>query len=331
MNTLYLILIKQKPVIIFKYSVSSTLKQFRMKGLLATFIIHVILVDTVLSLSESDSCDGEHCGSVISMPIMDNMKASLKADLDVSKMNKHLKAYIEQEIEKGVKTAMESMMQQMIENKTEKMNSEIKTLSEKKNAEITFRLQDSEEKQMRKTVQMEQLIKNKSEEMLTLFQDNEVKSMASFEVKMEEFKQKFEQKNKLKYAFFTHLSSDKSNLKKGTIVIFDVVPLNIGGAYDGTTGKFTCKEDGIYTFSWTTLSNTKKDFTSALVVDGTPIATNVVDNDQTKDTMTGSITVIVKMTKGQEAWIKFVEPSKNYLESSWADNVPSSVFSGYKI
>ncbi|CAG2197334.1 unnamed protein product [Mytilus edulis] len=123
-------------------------------------------------LSESDSCDGEHCGSVISMPIMDNMKASLKADLDVSKMNKHLKAYIQQEIEIGVRTAMENLMKQMIENKTEKLNSEIKTLSGMKNTEITVRLDNSEENKQKKTVQMEQLIKNKSEEMLTLFQDN---------------------------------------------------------------------------------------------------------------------------------------------------------------
>ncbi|XP_076077641.1 uncharacterized protein LOC143048080 [Mytilus galloprovincialis] len=269
-----------------------------MKGLLATFIIHVILVDTVLSLSESDSCDGEHCGSVISMPIMDNMKASLKADLDVSKMNKYLKAYIEQEIEKGVKIAMENIMKQMIENKTEKM---------------------------------ELLIKNKSEEMLTLFEVRDEKSKASFEVKMEEFKQKFEQKNKLNYAFFSHLSSTKTNLKQNTIVIFDVVRLNIGSAYDGTTGKFTCKEDGVYTFSWTTLSNAKQDFTSALVVDGTPIASNVVDNESTDDALSGSIRVIVKMTKGQEAWIKAVGSQGDYVYGSWYGSIPSSVFSGFKI
>ncbi|VDH88975.1 Hypothetical predicted protein [Mytilus galloprovincialis] len=300
-----------------------------MKGLLATFIIYVILVDTVLSLSESDSCDGEHCGSVISMPIMDNMKASLKADLDVSKMNKHLKAYIQQEIEIGVRTAMENLMKQMIENKTEKMNSEIKTLSGMKNAEITVRLDDAVERQTIKTNQMELLIKNKTEEMLTFIKDNEVKSMASFEVKMEEFKQIFEQKNKLSYAFFSHLSSPKTNLKSNAIVIFDVVPLNIGGAYDGTTGKFTCKEDGIYTFSWTTQSSSKIDFTSALVVDGTLIASNVVDNDETEDALTGSMSVIVKMTKGQQAWIKFVEPVKNFLNHSWSG--PSSVFSGFKV
>ncbi|CAC5406073.1 C1QL [Mytilus coruscus] len=229
-----------------------------MKGVFMTFIIHVILVDKILCLSESDSCDGEQCGSVISMPIMDNMKASLKADLDVSKMNKHLKAYIKQEIEIGVKTAMENLMKQMIENKTEKMNSEIMTMSEKTNIELTVRFNNAEERQKTKTDQMKQLIQNKSGEMLALFQDNEDKSQASFGVKMEEFEQKFEQKNRLNYAFFAHISSDKDNLKIGTIIIFNVVPLNVGSAYDGTTGKFTCKEDGIYMFSWTTLSNSKR-------------------------------------------------------------------------
>ncbi|XP_063402145.1 uncharacterized protein LOC134686403 [Mytilus trossulus] len=320
-----------------------------MKRLFVTFIIHVILVDTILSLSESDSCDGEHCGSVISMPIMDNMKASLKADLDVSIMNKHIKAYIEQEIKKGVKTAMESMMQQMIENKTDKMNSEItekfkdaeerqkvkadqmELLIKNKSEEMLTLFQDNKEKQTIETVQMELLIKNKTKQMLTIIKDNEDISMANFEVKMEELKQKFEQKDRLKYAFFSHLSSSKTNLTPNTIVIFDVVPLNIGSAYDGTTGKFTCKEDGIYTFSWTTLSGSNQDFTSALVVDGTPIASNVVDNESTGDALTGSMSVIVKMRKGQQAWIKCVGPSKNYLYSSWTGNAPSSVFSGFKI
>ncbi|CAG2197333.1 C1QL [Mytilus edulis] len=154
--------------------------------------------------------------------------------------------------------------------------------------------------------------------------------MASFEVKMEEFKQKFEQKDRLKYAFFTHFSSSKSNLKENTIVIFDVVPLNIGSAYDGTTGKFTCKEDGIYTFSWTTLSNSNTDFTSALVVDGTPIASNAVDNDETGDALTGSISVIVKMTKGQEAWIKAVG-SQGIMYMHHGQIIYPSVFSGFKI
>lgn len=302
-----------------------------MKGIFMTFIIHVILVDKILSLSESDSCDGEQCGSVISMPIMDNMKASLKADLDVSKMNKHLKAYIEQEIEKGVKTAMENLMKQMIENKTEKMNAEIMTMFEKKDTEITVRFNNAEKRQKTKTDQMTQLIQNKSGEMLTLFQDNEDKSKTSFGVKMEEFEQKFEQKDRLNYAFFAHISSSQENLKIKTIVVFDVVPLNIGRVYDGTTGKFTCKKDGIYTFSWTTLSHDNMDFTSALVVDGRPIASNAVDNDVTRDAMTGSITVIVKMTKGQKAWITVLQPSTNRLSVSWSDNIPNTVFSGFKI
>ncbi|XP_052100689.1 uncharacterized protein LOC127734715 [Mytilus californianus] len=374
-----------------------------MKGILVTFIIiHVILVDTLLSLSESDSCDGEHCSEVISMPIIDDMRATLKADLDVSKMNKHLKAYIQQEIEKGVKTAMENLMKHMIENSTDKMNAEITTkfkeveerqslktdeteqliknktekmkteirtlyekmktetmtMFEKTNTEITVKsievgkrqttktyqmeqiiknkteeiltfFKDNEEIQAIKTDKMEQLMKNKTEEMLTLFKDNNKKIETRFNIKIEEFEQKFEVKDRFKHAFFSHLSSDKRNFNQDTILVFDVVPLNIGSTYNGTTGKFTCKEDGIYTFSWAT----NEGFTSALVVDGKPIASNINAVHTTffgDYYVTGSISVIVDMTKGQESWIN-IEQLGDYLTESWSENTTSSVFSGFRI
>lgn len=88
--------------------------------------------------------------------------------------------------------------------------------------------------------------------MLTLFKDNNKKMEISFDVKIKEFEQKFEVKDRFRYVFFSYLSSDKRNFIQNKILVFDVVPLNIGNAYNGTTGKFTCKEDGIYTFSWTT-------------------------------------------------------------------------------
>jgi hypothetical protein len=50
------------------------------------------------------------------------------------------------------------------------------------------------------------------------------------------------------------MSSDKEDLPKKSVVVFDQASLNVGEAYDETTGKFTCKVDGLYTFSWTTIS-----------------------------------------------------------------------------
>lgn len=166
--------------------------------------------------------------------------------------------------------------------------------------------------------------------MLTLFKDNNKKMEISFDVKIKEFEQKFEVKDRFKYVFFSYLSSDKRNFIQNKILVFDVVPLNIGNAYNGTTGKFTCKEDGIYTFSWTT----NEGLSSVILVDGKPIASNynsVVSNEwYDEQYITGSISVIVKMTKGQEAWLK-VEDIVYYTTESSSENPPSSVLSGFKI
>ena len=57
--------------------------------------------------------------NMISMPLFDNMKGILTAEIDVSEMNTHLTGFIQQEIVKGVELAMKDLMEQMIANKTE--------------------------------------------------------------------------------------------------------------------------------------------------------------------------------------------------------------------
>ncbi|OPL33779.1 hypothetical protein AM593_07603, partial [Mytilus galloprovincialis] len=75
--------------------------------------------------SLASECNGDSCRDVITMPLLDDMKATLKADLDVTNMNNHLKAYIEQQIQKGVETAMDAIMGQLIDNKLEVVNATI--------------------------------------------------------------------------------------------------------------------------------------------------------------------------------------------------------------
>ena len=130
------------------------------------------------------------------------------------------------------------------------------------------------------------------------------------------------------YAFFATMSSDKENLPVHSVVLFDKASLNVGEAYDNTTGKFTCKVDGLYTFSWTTLSGPKKDLTTDLITSGSRVAQNVVDTDNTDDTLSSSSTVIVRMRKGEQTWISVVTGAQ--LTAQWS-SVPSSTFSGFKI
>jgi len=124
------------------------------------------------------------------------------------------------------------------------------------------------------------------------------------------------------------VSSDKEDLPINSVVVFDQASLNVGEAYDDTTGKFTCKVDGLYTFSWTTLSSPNKDFTSVLITSGLDVVKNVVDTDNTADTLSSSSTVVVRMRKGEQTWISVVDGDQ--LTATW-NSTPSSMFSGFKI
>ena len=124
------------------------------------------------------------------------------------------------------------------------------------------------------------------------------------------------------------MSSDKENLPRKSVVVFDQASLNVGEAYDETTGKFTCKVDGLYTFSWTTVSSPEKDLTTELITSGSRVARNLVDNDKTDDYLSSSSTVVVRMRKGEQTWISVVKGDQ--LTAEWS-TVPTSMFSGFKI
>jgi hypothetical protein len=130
------------------------------------------------------------------------------------------------------------------------------------------------------------------------------------------------------YAFFATMSSNKKNLPVDSVVVFDQASLNVGEAYDETTGKFTCKVDGLYTFSWTMVSSPKQDLTTDLITSGNRVARNAVDTDETDDYLSSSSTVVVRMRKGEQTWISVAKG--NQLTAQWI-SVPSSMFSGFKI
>jgi hypothetical protein len=67
---------------------------------------------------------------MISVPLLNNMKGILTAEIEVSEMNKHLTGFIQQEIVKGIELAMKDLMEQMIANKTEDAKTTITTFME---------------------------------------------------------------------------------------------------------------------------------------------------------------------------------------------------------
>ncbi|CAG2191391.1 unnamed protein product [Mytilus edulis] len=59
------------------------------------------------------------------MPLLDGLRATLKADLDVKNMNDHLKTYISLEIKKGFENAMNDVMKQIVNKGIEEINTTI--------------------------------------------------------------------------------------------------------------------------------------------------------------------------------------------------------------
>ncbi|XP_052091334.1 uncharacterized protein LOC127728132 [Mytilus californianus] len=73
--------------------------------------------------AKSCSEDGA-CNDVVTMPLTDNLGATLKADLDVKNLNKHLKAYIELEMKK-VFEATAKNVRTLVEKEIEELNSTV--------------------------------------------------------------------------------------------------------------------------------------------------------------------------------------------------------------
>jgi pantothenate kinase type III len=53
------------------------------------------------------------------MPLLNELKATLKADVDVTEMNKYLQAYIQEEVTKGVANSLVTLVKDIVDNKTE--------------------------------------------------------------------------------------------------------------------------------------------------------------------------------------------------------------------
>ncbi|XP_071119842.1 short-chain collagen C4-like [Mytilus edulis] len=75
---------------------------------------------------QGNTCSGDSkCDGIVTMPLLDGMKATLKADLDVRNMNDHLKTYISSEIKKGFENAMNDVMKQIVNKGLEEINATI--------------------------------------------------------------------------------------------------------------------------------------------------------------------------------------------------------------
>nr|XP_034307459.1 complement C1q tumor necrosis factor-related protein 3-like [Crassostrea gigas] len=126
-------------------------------------------------------------------------------------------------------------------------------------------------------------------------------------------------------AFQSSITNTRENMKNQETVIFDKVSLNEGKAYDKTTGIFIAPFEGIYSFTWTTLTIGGKYFFTEIVRNSQPIAYNHNDGRGRGGYPMSSSHANIKMKKGDKVWIR---THRNYGQYVYGANWCN--FSGIK-
>ncbi|XP_065936796.1 complement C1q tumor necrosis factor-related protein 3-like [Magallana gigas] len=126
-------------------------------------------------------------------------------------------------------------------------------------------------------------------------------------------------------AFQSSLTKHLENMKNKETVIFDKVSLNEGNAYDHTSGIFTSPLDGIYSFTWTTLTKSGKAFLTEIVLNGKKVALNHADGRGHSGNSMSTSHANIKMKKGDKVWIRAHDTYGQFGYAHW------SFFSGSKL
>ncbi|XP_062581628.1 heavy metal-binding protein HIP-like [Saccostrea cucullata] len=111
----------------------------------------------------------------------------------------------------------------------------------------------------------------------------------------------------------------------GSVIRFDRVNLNVGNAYDSTTGKFTVPTDGLYFFGWHILPSYQTITTTSLTVNRVPKSLNHCDTKRSLGQQPCSKMSVIRLAMGDQVWISY--PSRGDNKSK----APYSIFCGFKI
>ncbi|XP_052066209.1 cerebellin-2-like [Mytilus californianus] len=126
--------------------------------------------------------------------------------------------------------------------------------------------------------------------------------------------------------FLAKSSKSLSNVNKGSTVIFDKVVTNTGSGYDASTGQFVAPYEGLYYFTWTTLSYHSKLFPTQLLHNDNIIAANYLDGrGLSSGYASATQSILLHLAAKDKVCIK-TERAGTYMSGGkW------STFSGFKI
>ncbi|XP_021339396.1 complement C1q-like protein 3 [Mizuhopecten yessoensis] len=127
-------------------------------------------------------------------------------------------------------------------------------------------------------------------------------------------------------AFYACLSHDVSNPQRDTVIKFNHVITNLGGAYSPNTGVFRCPKAGLYVFTWSITSHLHGQVDTLIKKNGGAVGATLTASLDDKDSRVGSNSVILELAQGDE-----IDILVTY--SSGSDSIRSlfSSFSGYLI
>ncbi|CAC5390052.1 C1QL [Mytilus coruscus] len=127
-----------------------------------------------------------------------------------------------------------------------------------------------------------------------------------------------------KVGFLATLSKSLEDIGMHATVVYDAVKTNIGGGYDPITGIFTSPSDGLYYFTWTTLTEPKGSFITSLQHNNNAVVGNHARANGLDEYLPSSQSAVVQMKKGETVYIRTWAQGQ-YLSGFW------SSFSGFEI
>jgi hypothetical protein len=92
-------------------------------------------------------------------------------------------------------------------------------------------------------------------------------------------------------------------LEKKSILVFEIVVMNIGGHYNNIDGIFIAPKTGIYLFAWTVCTVNANYVMTELMVDNTMIS-RAGESETNGYYDCGSMTAVSRMDKDKHAWIR---------------------------